>query len=265
MQKVITLTTDFCWGEYVAAMKGVILSINPDARVIDITHAIRPQNVLEGAYVLYSVAPYFSKAIHVGVVDPGVGTERAGLLIQCENGFLVGPDNGLLIPCARKMDLKQVYKITNKSYFLKPVSDTFHGRDIFAPVSAHLSMDVKAEEIGVAIDEYVDLRLEHHVEHDNTLEGKIIFVDSFGNLITSLSKDIIEKHLEFGDNVQIEIETETGWDKREVRFLRSYAFGEKGELIATISSSGFFEISRNQGDAKKLLNADSGSKIKLCL
>ncbi len=263
MRKVITLTTDFGWGEYVAAMKGVILSITLDARIIDITHTIKPQNVAEGAYILYSTAPYFTDTIHVGVVDPGVGTERAGLIIECDNGFLVGPDNGLLMPCARRLKLKKAYKITNQSYFLDPVSDTFHGRDIFAPVAAHLSKGVDSKEIGTPIDDYVDLRLEYHVEEDNTLKGSIIFVDSFGNLITSLTKAIIEKHLSFGDTVAIEIQSKAETIKKEMRFLRSYAFGEKRELLATISSSGFLEISCNIGSAQEILGADSGSAVKL--
>jgi len=263
MQKVITLTTDLGWSEYVAAMKGVILSINPDARIIDITHTVKPQNILEGAYVLYSIVPYYSNAVHVGVVDPGVGTERAGLLIQCEEGFLVGPDNGLLIPCARRMGLKKVFKITNQTYFSDTVSDTFHGRDIFAPIAGHVSRGVDADEIGEVIDEFVDLELEYHVEKDNVLEGKIIFADSFGNLITSLPKEIIEIHLEFGDSVELELGSEVERIKKKVRFLKSYAFGEEGELLATISSSGFFEISQNQGNAQKFFNVDVGSVIKL--
>ncbi|MEE9150712.1 MAG: SAM-dependent chlorinase/fluorinase [Thermoplasmata archaeon] len=263
MHKVITLTTDFGWNEYVAAMKGVIISINPDARIIDVSHTIKPQKVLEGAYVMYFLAPYFSNAIHVGVVDPGVGTERAGLIIECEVGFLVGPDNGLLIPCARRVGLKKIYRITNQRYFLDTVSDTFHGRDIYAPVAAHLSKGVDAKEIGEVIDEFVDLELEYHVEQDKTLEGKIIFVDSFGNLITSLPKSIIEKHLEFDNNVEIEFGSGMERIKKKVRFLKSYAFGEKGELLATISSGGFFEVSQNQDSAQRFLNVDVGSVIKL--
>ena len=263
MQKTITLTTDFGWSEYVAAMKGVILSINPDARIIDITHSIKPQNILEGAYVLYSVAPYFSNAVHVGVVDPGVGSERAGLLIQYEEGLLIGPDNGLLIPCAKKLGMKKVFRLTNKTYFSDSVSDTFHGRDIFAPVAAHISKGVDAHEIGEVIDEFVDLKLEYHVEKDNVMEGKIIFVDSFGNLITSLPKEIIEKHLEFGDDLEIDLRGKVEGIKKKVRFLRSYAFRDEGELIATISSSGFFEISQNQGNAQKFFNVEVGSEVKL--
>lgn len=263
MSEVITLTTDFGWGEYVAQMKGVILSINPKAAIIDITHNIKPQNILEGAYILYSVTPYYPNGIHVGVVDPGVGTERAGLIVECKNGFFVGPDNGLLIPGARNLGLKKIYKITKRDYFSDPVSNTFHARDIFAPVASHLSKGVLGKEIGELVDEYVDLTLEYYVENENTLEGKIIFIDSFGNLISSLPKKVIENHLDFGDQVKIELEGGQGRIRRSLRFLRSYGFGEKEELLSTMSSSGFFEISVNQGNAKELLHVEVGIPIKL--
>jgi S-adenosylmethionine hydrolase len=263
MSKVITLTTDFGDGPYVAAMKGVILFIAPEINIIDICHTIRPQEINEGAYVLYSTAPYFKNAVHVGVVDPGVGTERAGLIIQCENGFLVGPDNGLLIPCARKLGLKKVYKISNSDYFLDEVSYTFHGRDIFAPVAAHLSKGVGTEEIGELKEDFVDLNFEYYVEKENRLEGKVIFIDNFGNLISSIQKEIIKKHLDFGDQLEIEVEGAKGSMKKKVRFLKSYSYGEKGEVLATISSSGFFEISCNCGSAYEVLGAEVDSPIKI--
>lgn len=263
MQNVITLTTDFGWSEYVATMKGVILTINPDTRIIDINHNIKPQDVLAGAYVLYSTAPYFLKAIHVGVIDPGVGTEREGIIIECENGFLIGPDNGLLLPCARRLGLDQIYKITNESYFLDDVSETFHGRDIFAPVAAHISRGVDIKDMGEVIEEYIDLKLDYYRVNDKIIEGKINFVDNFGNLITSIPKEIVGKHIDFGKMIDIEIMGETKKIKKQIPFLRSYAFGKKGDLLATISSSGFFEISCNQGSAQRILNVDTGSLIKI--
>lgn len=263
MGNIITLTTDFGWGEYVATMKGVILSIALEARIIDINHSIRPQNILEGAYIMYSSAPYFQNAIHVGVVDPGVGTERAGLIVQCENGILVGPDNGLLIPCARTLGLKKIYKITNEDFFLDTVSDTFHGRDIFAPVAAHLSKGIETEKIGDVVDEFVDLKLEYYIEHDNTIEGKIMFIDNFGNIITSIPKEIIRKYMDFEDELEIELDDGDTKIYRMMRFQRSYAFGEKQKLLATISSNGFFEISLNQGSAQELFKAQVSSKIRV--
>jgi S-adenosylmethionine hydrolase len=263
MQKIITLTTDFGLGEYVAAMKGVILTINPDAKIVDISHSITPQNILEGAYVLYSTVPYFPSAIHIGVVDPGVGTERKGLIFECEGGILVGPDNGLLVPCARKMGVKKAHNIINKDYFLDSVSDTFHGRDIFAPVGAHISIGADIEEIGEQIDEYVDLKLKYHVEHDKMLEGKVIYLDRFGNLITSLASEIIMDHFSFGKTMEIELVSKNNRIRKSVKLLKSYGFGETKGLLATISSSGFFEIAANQGNASELLDIRSGSEIKI--
>jgi S-adenosylmethionine hydrolase len=261
MQKIITLTTDFGFGEYVAAMKGVVLTINPDVKIVDISHTISPQSVLEGAYVMYSTVPYFPFAIHIGVVDPGVGTKRNGLIFECEDCILVGPDNGLLVPCARKMGIKKVYKIINNDYYLNSVSDTFHGRDIFAPVGAHISMGTDIKEIGEQIDEYVDLRLKYHVEHENMLEGKVIYVDRFGNLITSLAREIIMDHFNFGKTMEIELESKKKRLKKNIKFLKSYGFGETNELLATISSSDFLEIAANQGNASELFGVGLDGEI----
>jgi S-adenosylmethionine hydrolase len=263
MNDLITLTTDFGLSEYVAALKGVILSINPGARIIDISHDIRPQNMVGGAYVLYCTVPYFPDVVHVGVVDPGVGTERAGLVISCEKGVLVGPDNGLLLPAARALGLKKVYNITNGQYFQKEISNTFHGRDIFAPVAAHISMGVELDDIGEEVDEYVDLSLKYHVESEGIVKGKIIHVDTFGNLITSITKETINKHHDFGDTLSIEYQGKIEKIKKTLPFLPSYGHAEKGELLATISSSGFFEIACNQCSAAKVLNFDSGDIIRL--
>jgi S-adenosylmethionine hydrolase len=265
MQKIITLTTDFGLSEYVAAIKGVILTINPDAKIVDISHSISPQNILEGAYVLYSTVPYFPSAVNIGVVDPGVGTERKGLIFECNHCILVGPDNGLLVPCAKKMGLKRTYSIINKDYFLDSVSDTFHGRDIFAPVASHISMGVDIEEIGEQIDEYVDLILKYHVEHDNLLDGRVVYVDRFGNIITSLAREIIMDHFSFGKTLEIELVSKKKRIKKNVKLLKSYSFEKEGELLATISSSGFFEIAANQKNASELLGigVDADIRIKI--
>lgn len=154
MNNLITLTTDFGLGEYTAAMKGVILGINSQGKIIDINHKITAQNIKEAAYVMYSAVPYFPWAVHVGVVDPGVGTDRKGIVIQCENGLLVGPDNGLLIPCARKLGIRKIYEISNKKYMNDVISNTFHGRDIFAPAAAYLSIGISAEEMGEEISDF---------------------------------------------------------------------------------------------------------------
>jgi S-adenosylmethionine hydrolase len=263
MYNVITLTTDFGWSEYVAAMKGVILSIHPGVKIIDINHDVRPQNVEEGAYILYSTARYFSNAVHVGVVDPGVGTDRAGLVIACDKGLFVGPDNGLLLPAARMLGLRRIYRITNKKYLQDEISNTFHGRDIFAPAAAHISKGVELDEIGEAVGDYVDISLIFHEEKNHDIEGRIIHVDTFGNLITSISKEVIKKYHEFGDILDIELESTDGIKPKKLPFLPSYGHSEKGDVLATISSSNFFEIACNQCSAANTLKMDIGDRVRI--
>jgi S-adenosylmethionine hydrolase len=261
MFNLITLTTDFGATEYAAVLKGVIFGINPDVRIIDINHNIRAQDVIQGAYVLYSALPYFPSAVHVGVVDPGVGTTREGLVIQCERGVLVGPDNGLLIPSARKLGLNKVYKITNKNYLLDSISHTFHGRDVFAPVAAHLSLGVKTEDIGEDFKDYVDLELEQWEEKEGELRGKFLTFDGFGNIISSIPKEVVLKHLKFNDEIEIHIVGKNKNIIKNVPFLPSYGHQEAGQFLATISSSNFFEIAVNSGSVKKELDIDGISDI----
>jgi S-adenosylmethionine hydrolase len=253
MNDLITLTTDFGLGAYAAAMKGVIMNINPHSKIVDITHLVRRQNLIEGAYVLYATAPYFPHCVHVGVVDPGVGTSREGLLIECERGVLVGPDNGLLLPCARKLGLRRIFRLSNPKYFLEPLSNTFHGRDVFAPVAAHLTRGVKPSEMGEEFKDYMDLKLEYHEEINGNLKGRLLFIDRFGNLITSISREIMEKYLKYNDEIKIEFVGRGNSEIKKVRFVRTYGDEEPGELLATISSSGFLEISCNMGSALEII------------
>ncbi len=265
MQKIITLTTDFGFGEYVAAMKGAILKINSEATIIDISHAIFPQNVLEGAYVLYTTVPYFPYAVHIGVVDPGVGTKRKALIFECKNCIMVGPDNGLFAPCAKRMGLKKIYKIVNKDYFLNHVSGTFHGRDIFAPCAAHISKGVSISEIAEEIKGYVDMKVKFHEKRDNMLIGKVIHIDRFGNLITSLAEEIIMEYFDFGTTLEIELLEKRKRIKKYMKLLKSYGFVKGREFIATISSSGFFEVAANQENAAKLLKMGPYTEIRITI
>src|SRR5256712_7799641 len=146
MSAIVTLTTDFGAGEYIGAMKGAILTVDPEATIVDIDHSIRPHDIRHGAYVLYAAVPYYPFAAHVGVVDPGVGTKRRAIVCVCEGAFLVGPDNGLLTPAARRLGLKEVREVTNRKLRRPELSDTFHGRDLFAPVAAHLMSGTKAKD-----------------------------------------------------------------------------------------------------------------------
>ena len=257
--KVITLTTDFGHSEYVAQMKGVIHGIAPQARIVDISHDITPQNVIEGAFVLMTTLPYFKAGIHVAVVDPGVGSARRAILIECQRGVLVGPDNGLLVPAARKMGIKACYHILNKDLMLREVSSTFHGRDIFAPVAAHVMTGIEPKEVGMPISErsLVGLDIELHEMGETWAKGMVMRVDRFGNVITNIPEAVIGPRLQKGREIGIHI----GEKESLARPMTTYDNGERGEMLALFSSSGHLEIGVREGSAKARLDARPGDRI----
>ncbi len=248
---VITLLTDIGW-EYAAEMKGKILSINPDAKIVDISHDVEPQNVRQGAFLLYSVAPHFKDAIHVGVVDPGVGTERKAIIIKCEgNNYFIGPDNGLFMPAARRLGIKGVYEIKMKGN----ESPVFHGRDVFAPTAAKISKGRRINSLARRMkEEPVDLDFERPVIMENAIKGKILFIDRFGNIITNVEgKDVKGK----------EFAVKIGMVERDVKLYPAYGYGERNEIMAVISSTGFLEISRREGNAAKYFSAKQDMPIEI--
>lgn len=257
MADIVTLTTDFGPGEYVGAMKGVILSVAPDATVVDIDHYIRPHDVRHGAYILYGAVPHFPFAAHVGVVDPGVGTSRRGIVAVCEGAFLVGPDNGLLIPAARRLGLKEVRHITNRDLGMKNLHDTFHGRDLFAPVAARLLTGTKVKDVGPAIKDFTDLDFGTPKKSDGGFEGTVITHDRFGNLVTNIPRATAEKTWKFGARLSVTVH---GYDVT-VKLLRTYGEADPGEYLATFSSSGFFEIARREANAAESLGVAPGATI----
>ncbi len=243
---IITLTTDFGFGEYVAAMKGVILRINPEAKIVDITHSIKPQNIRQAAYVLYSAIPHFPKAVHVAVVDPGVGTERKGIIAESEYGYLVGPDNGIF-------SLLKPERAWEIEFF--NASPTFHGRDVFAPAAAKLSLGLKPEEIGKPISKIEKIDVFWHKYSTEGIEGEIIHVDSFGNLITSIKNDVLKAT--HGETYKVTLSGK----KINMRFLKSYGYAELGEIILVEGSSGAVEIAKNLGSAAQHLNISVGERV----
>jgi len=251
MANLYTLTTDFGSGEYIGAMKGVLHSIDPDATIVDIDHGIRPQDIRQGAYVLYAAAPYFPFAAHLGVVDPGVGTERRALVVVAEGALFIGPDNGLLIPAARRLGLKEVRAITNRSLGLPEVSDTFQGRDLFAPVAARLLTGTKIKDVGPVIKDFVDLDFGTPRKVPGGFEAEVITYDRFGNVITNVPKDAALGSWSFGDRITI---TLGGYELR-APLVRTYGHVPPGEYLATISSSGFLEIAKREGNAAAALHA----------
>ena len=258
---LITLTTDLGWGEYVAQMKVVMLELDPSAIVIDVSHEVTPHNVREGAYLIYSVVKHLKDGIHVGVVDPTVGTARRPILFDCERGKLVGPDNGLLVPAAKELGLKHAYVITNRKMMRKEVHPTFHGRDIFAPVAANLSLGAACEEVGEEIDDWVELDFGGWRLCDDKIEAEIIHIDRFGNLITNIPARAVTDHLKPGNTYRV---TRGRWSG-VLPYVEMYAAVDVGEILITVSSSGHLEIARREGNAKERLQAKIGDSVSIAL
>ena len=259
MPDIYTLTTDFGPGEYVGAMKGVLLSIDPGATIVDIDHSIRPQDVRHGAYVLLTVVPHFPFAVHIGVVDPGVGTGRRAIVVVAEGALFVGPDNGLLIPAARRLGIKEVRAITNRELMAKEVSSTFHGRDVFAPVAAHLLTGTKVKEVGRPVRDYTALDFGSPKRTAELLEARVLTTDHFGNIITNLPRATVERRWKVGGSVQVSL----GGYEAVLPLVSSYGDVPSGEYLATFSSGGFFEIARREGNAAFQLHIQPGLPVLL--
>ena len=271
MGAIITLTTDLGLTDaYVAAMKGVILGINPEAKLIDICHSIKPQNITQAAFVLSTAYKFFpQKTIHVVVVDPGVGTKRRAIILRTPSADFVAPDNGVLSyviqeslakRVAGNVDLQQLepeleaVAITKAEYWRSPVSPTFHGRDIFAPVAARLSLGFPPVDFGEAITSVTMLPLPRPYQaQDGSLVGHILHIDSFGNLITNIkSQDLPEAKPVI--TIKVGSQLISG-------LSRTYAEAEG--LLAVIGSGGYLEIAVKGGNASAILNAEVGNEIRI--
>lgn len=261
---LITLTTDFGPSSpYVAAMKGVILLINPDVRLIDITHAIRPQSVFEAAQVLAKTTPLFpADSIHVAVVDPGVGTKRAIVYAEFPWGRYICPDNGLLSRLAELAEPTMMVTVTAERFFRDPVAPTFHGRDIMAPVAAHLSLGIDPAELGPPHGEpgnwhltQLDWRGAEKVA--NRITGEIVSVDSFGNLVTNINRDMLAD-VPSDESVAIRC------DDHETRnIFTTYADQPPMTLVAVIGSNDQLELAIVNDSAKIMLGVDVGTEVEV--
>ncbi len=254
MPPTITLTTDFGLSDhYVGAMKGVILSICPTAQIVDISHQVTPYEIPEGAYVIAQAWRYFpKKTVHVVVVDPGVGTTRRPILVEAGGHIFIAPDNGVLgMICAQEKH--KVRAISNARYFHHPVSQTFHGRDIFAPSAAHVAKGVPPARLGKLIDNYLRPRFanpERTGKHCWT--GAILKIDHFGNVITNF------RRADFPAQFELQVGPHT-----ITRVTGNYAETKPGELFAIEGSSGFIEISTSQSSAAKQLGCATGAPVDL--
>ena len=262
-RRIITLTTDFGLRDhFVGVMKGVILSINPDVELIDLSHAISSYDITGGALTLAQSYHYFPPStIHLVVVDPGVGSARRPILATTARYHLVAPDNGVLSMVYEREETLEVRHVTADHYWLKPVSNTFHGRDIFAPVAAWLSKGVTPDNFGDLITDYVKLSRSRATRRqgagETRVEGTVLTVDKFGNLITNLtSEDIPELFSGSPPDFRIVV------NRREIASLRqSYAEGQPREVFAILGSSGFIEIATHRGSAAQALDAAAGAPV----
>lgn len=257
---LITLTTDYGTSDHlVGVLKGVILKINPEATIVDITHEVTPFDLLDGALAIASAYPYFPpRTIHVVVVDPGVGTERRPLLVSGQNQYFIAPDNGVLSGVFEKEANFVVRHLTSEHYFLQPVSKTFHGRDVFVPVAAWLSKNWQPASMGEEITDFKRFALPKPKEAEGGLKGVVLRVDSFGNLMTNFRvEDLPEDTAEKG-----EVTLQVGSHAIK-RFVPTFASGNAGEAVAFAGSSGYVEIAVNKGSASRTLGVGRGAPVVL--
>ena len=254
---VITLLTDFGLSDsYIGAMKGVILGIQPDVTIVDISHVIPPQNVNEAAYTLKQTYSFFPKdTVHVVIVDPGVGSGREIIGVRTDAYYFLAPDNGVLKYIFDKYPGAEVYKITNNRFFCPNVSHTFHGRDIFAPVAAHITCGVTLSELGETYSDYQSGEIRKPIVQKNTISGEIIYIDSFGNCVTNIDQDMIGGQaikILFGVYMLHNIST-------------VYTDVADGEALAVIGSGGTLEISVRNGNATRKLKLKIGDAVTVTL
>ncbi len=239
-----------------SALKGVILSINSHVQIVDITHEVAPQNIFEAAFNLLVNYKYFpSGTIHVAVVDPGVGSSRKIICAKTSAHIFIGPDNGMFSPILDREKKVEVYEISNPELFLPQISNTFHGRDKMAPAAANISRGFPVKKVGSKLQVWKKINLDRPQFKGNSVEGKVISVDSFGNLITNITRDDLSK-LNRSNAVIVKIK-----NKAIPRISRYFGEVPKGHLLSILGSSDFLEIARNLGSAQKLLDASLGEKV----
>lgn len=258
---IITLTTDYGTSDHlVGVMKGVMLKINPDAIFVDISHGVMPFDILDGALTIGQAYNHFPpKTIHVVVVDPGVGSQRRPILVTGDQHYFVAPDNGVLSMVYEREPKVTVRHIIAEHYFLNPLSTTFHGRDVFAPVAAWLSKNWQTPSFGEEVSDYVRFTLPKPKVAGSTIRGVVLKVDNFGNLITNLTPEDVPQVVT-GGNFKI-----TAGSREIDKMSQNYAQGAPGELLAVIGSSGFLEISVNKGNAARALNMQRGAEVTVVL
>lgn len=249
---IITLTTDFGTDDwFVGTMKGVILNRCPDATLVDITHGIPPGDIRAGAFALAAAAPYFpAGTIHMVVVDPGVGSERRAIAIQTDTALFIAPDNGVVSLAVGAHSIKTIRRIENSKYWLKPLSRTFHGRDVFASVAGHLAAGASLATIGPRMADFEQIQMPAIQEDKCGVRGEVIFIDHFGNAITNIPEGGETSGAVFLHG------------KKLCGVMNAYSAVAKGKPVAVFGSTGFLEISINGGNAARKLRLTAGSPVR---
>jgi len=262
--RIVTLTTDFGLIEhYVGAMKGVISGINPHARIVDITNGVQSFDVLDGAIAISQTYHYFPPyTVHIVIVDPGVGGPRRPILAIAGQHYFVAPDNGILSLVYEREERITVRHITSEHYFRQPLSNTFHGRDIFAPVAAYLSKGVEFTKFGDEIKDYVRFVAPRpKASGPNAWKGVVLKIDKFGNLITNITAGDVPQLFQAAPPA---FKLTVG--KAEITQVRAtYSQGAQGEVFAVLGSTGFLEVCTNRGPASRVVGAEKGSEVSLVL
>ncbi len=259
----ITFLTDFgLRDDFVGTCHGVIKRIAPEARIIDITHGIEPQAVLQGAIVLANTVPYMPDGVHLAVIDPGVGTARRGLVVRGGDGRLyVGPDNGLLVPAAEKLGgLEAAWALTNTAYMLEPVSHTFHGRDVFAPVAAHLARGISPEEFGDPLDPATLVRLELPEPEvgESAIRATVVYIDRFGNVQLNLTRPDAERA---GIAPGVRLELELGFERYFARAATTFADARAGDIILYEDAYENIAVAITDGNAAEMFSVRPGQSM----
>lgn len=262
---IITLTTDFGLNDhFVGTMKGVILELAPEVEIVDISHAVQPFDVLDGALMISQAYSYFpSGTVHVVVVDPGVGTARRPITLTGDRHHFVAPDNGVLSLVYDREERVSVRHVTAEHYFLQPRSNTFHGRDIFSPIAAYLAKGVDPARFGEEVNDYVRFAAPRPKPVDeHTLRAVILKVDRFGNLVTNIMPQDLPPLFE---TKPAAFRITVGGKGQIARMCSNYSDGAPGEVFAILGSMGFLELATNRGSAAQLLSANKGAEVNVVM
>jgi len=264
---LVTFLSDFgLRDDFVGVCHGVIKRIAPEVEIVDITHGIPPQHILQGALVLANTVPYMPEGVHLAVVDPGVGTDRKALVVRDGTGRIyVGPDNGLLVPAAeRNGGIAEAYELTNREYALPEISRTFHARDVFAPAAAHIALGVELSAFGPAIDpgELVRIEVPEPDLGSRRITATVLYVDSFGNVQLNLTQEhLAVVGIEPGSNVELA----RGADRYYATAARTFADARQGDLILYLDAYHNVAIAISGGDAAALLGSRPGERMRILL